>query len=234
MILGEIIQRIQSLYSKGVHSDDSRLSSRHIYNKLLTVRAKVLTQEANKKQRLSEWNYQTIPCVEMIKVPAHDCPCIPPFGCKILRSKHKLPEPLTSKFGNLIQSVVTIDRAQKIDAVNLNSFNAQKGNKYTSKKMQYFIQDGYLYISTSKNLKVVMVVALFEDPLAAEEFKGFCDTDCEDCTTCTDPMLDDFPMDTDLIETLIELSTNELLGMFGQGLEDLSNNAKDSLENQSK
>lgn len=234
MKTGEIIQRIQSLYSKGVHSDDTRLSSRHIYNKIITVRAKVLTQEANKKQRLSEWNYQTLPCVEMIKVPAHDCPCIPPYGCEILRSKYKLPEPLTSKFGSLIRAVLTIDRAQKIDEITLNAMNAQKGNKYTSQKMQYFIQDGYLYISTRKNLKVVMIVALFEDPIKAENFKGYCDTDCTDCQECSDPMEEEFPLDTDLIETVVELSTNELLGMFGQGLEDLSNNAKDSLENQSK
>ena len=38
MIIGDIIQRIQSLYSKGVQSDDTRLKSRHIYNVLITNR----------------------------------------------------------------------------------------------------------------------------------------------------------------------------------------------------
>ena len=46
----ELIQRVQSLYSKGVQSDDSRLTSRHIYNKLTTVRAKLVTEEAKKNQ----------------------------------------------------------------------------------------------------------------------------------------------------------------------------------------
>ena len=49
MKIGEIIQRIQSLYSKGVESDDTRLMSRHIYNKLLTVRARLISQDAKKK-----------------------------------------------------------------------------------------------------------------------------------------------------------------------------------------
>ena len=75
MKIGEIVQRVQSLYSKGVHSDDSRLSARHIYNKLLTVRARLISQEAKKKQKISQWNYQTISCIELIKVPAHECPC---------------------------------------------------------------------------------------------------------------------------------------------------------------
>ena len=35
MKIKEIIQRVQSLYSKGVQSDDTRLSDRHIYNKMV-------------------------------------------------------------------------------------------------------------------------------------------------------------------------------------------------------
>jgi len=87
MKINELIQRIQSLYSKGVQSDDTRLSNRHVYNKIKTVRSKLVSQEAKKKQKISSWNYQPIPCIELIKVDAHDCPCIPPVGCKILRSK---------------------------------------------------------------------------------------------------------------------------------------------------
>ena len=41
MLVKELVQRIQSLYSKGVQSDDTRLSSPHIYNKLITVRSKL-------------------------------------------------------------------------------------------------------------------------------------------------------------------------------------------------
>src|SRR5690606_20582736 len=117
MTTGEIIQRIQSLYSKGVNSDDSRLSNRHIYNKLLTVRSRIISQEAKKKQRISSWNYQTIPCIELIKVEAHNCPCIPPLGCQILRSRYPLPKPLSGLSGELIKNVTSIDRTIKIDEI---------------------------------------------------------------------------------------------------------------------
>lgn len=233
MLIGEIIQRVQSLYSKGVESDDSRLTARHIYNKLLTVRTRLLHQESNKKRILSQWNYQTLPCVELIEVPAHNCPCIPPIGCDILRSKYKLPKPINTIFGDLIQSVTSIDRSIKIDRVSINAINAQKGNKYTSRKIQYFIQDGFLYISTPTKIKWVSVVGLFEDPLEAEEFKNYCDEDCTDCG-CRDYLNEDFPIDSNLIDVLIELSLNELIVMFNQNIEDLSNDSKDSPSEQSK
>ena len=50
MEVGKIVQRIQSLYSKGVESDDTRLMSRHIYNKLLTVRARLISQDAKRNK----------------------------------------------------------------------------------------------------------------------------------------------------------------------------------------
>ena len=53
MKIGEIVTRVQSLYSKGVASDDSRLSNRLIYNKMLTVRSRLIVEQAKKKQRIS-------------------------------------------------------------------------------------------------------------------------------------------------------------------------------------
>lgn len=224
MILRELIQRIQSLYSKGVHSDDSRLTSRHIYNKLLTTRSRLISQVAQKKQKVSQWNYQTLPCVELIKVPAHQCPCIPPIGCDILRSKYKLPKPLSGLSGSLIQNVTSIDRSLKINEVSINALNSQKGNKYTPAKISYFIQEGYLYISTPSKIEVVSVIALFEDPIEVKQFKNLCDTDTPPCVNYLE---EDFPIDNDLIDALIELSVQELLQVFSQGTEDRRNDSGD-------
>lgn len=230
MKIGEIIQRIQSLYSKGVESDDTRLMSRHIYNKLLTVRARLISQDAKKKQRISQWNYQTLSCVELIKVPAHDCPCLPPIGCEMLRSKHKLPKPLTGLSGTLIQTVTTIDRNQKLNEVTMNSVASQKGNKYTSKSNNYFIENGYLYVTTpNSKLSVVRVVGLFEDPNEVNMFKSYCE-DCIDCMDCVDFSKEDFPLDNDMIDAMIELTIKELIVMFSQIQED---NRNDSIDDKS-
>lgn len=229
MKIEEIIQRIQSLYSKGVHSDDSRLSARHIYNKLLTVRSRLISQEAKKKQKISQWNYQPISCVELIKVPSHECPCLPPVGCEILRSKYKLPKPLSGLSSTLIQSVTTVDRLTKISEVSINAMKSLAGNKYASKALNYFIEDGYLYISTPTKLQFIRVIGLFEDPIEASKFETYCG--CEDCDSCIDYQKEEFPIDNDLVDPLIELTIQELIILFSQSVADNSNNSSDDNAN---
>jgi len=233
MKIKEIIQRVQSLYSKGVDSDDTRLASRHIYNKILTVRSRLISQEAKKKQKISAWNYQTISCIELIPVEAHECPCLPPLGCKILRSKYKIPMPLSGLSGDLIKSIHSIDRSVKIDEMSMTSAKYQKGNKYTAKKITYFVESEYIYISTPVNLKVIAMTALFEDPIAVIQFQGLCE-ECIDCNNCIDYLETDFPIDNDMIDTLIELSLQELVVMFSQVQEDVSNNSIDANREQGK
>lgn len=233
MKVGEVIQRIQSLYSKGVESDDSRLSSRHIYNKILTIRSRLMSQEIKKKQKISQWNYQTIPCIKLVKVPSHECPCLPPVGCDILRSEYRLPSPITGLTEDAIHSVTSIERSLKIDRIQINAVNLQKGNKYTQKKTNYFIQDGYLYITTPTNLKVLSLIGLFEDPIEVSKFKSYCDT-CTDCVTCVDYMEEEFPIDNDMLDTLVEMSVRELIDIFSQSIEDITNNTRDSITQRSK
>ena len=231
MLISEIIQRVQALYSKGVASDDSRLSSRLIYNKLLTVRARLISQEAKKKQRISQWNYQTISCIELIQVPAHECPCLPPVGCEILRSKFKLPKPLSGLSGNLIQSVTTIDRSKKLNEISLNAAKSLSGNKYAKSNLNFFIEEGYLYVSTPMSkLQFIRIVGLFEDPMEVRQFESYC-TDCIECKECIDYELEEFPIDNDMIDPMIELTIQELVILFGQAQQDLTNDSNDDVAN---
>ena len=166
MILKNIIQRIQSGYSKGVQSSESRLTSRHIYNKFITVRAKLLREVSNKKQKISDWNYQTLNCVELIEIPAHQCPCIPPLGCEILRSKFKLPRPITGLNIHLIKSVTSITGENIYSEVSLKEKEYKKGNKFTSNKPDYFMEDGYLFLTHIKGSpRIIKVVLLTGDTL---------------------------------------------------------------------
>ena len=231
MKIGEISQRVQSLYSKGVASDDSRLSNRLIYNKLLTVRARLISQEAKKKQKISQWNYQSISCIELIKVPAHECPCLPPIGCDMLRSKYKLPKPLSGLSGSLIQTVTTIDRSKKLNEVSINAVKSLTGNKYTSKSINYFIEEGYLYITSPSKIEFVRLIGLFEDPIKAKQFENFCKENCVDCTDCIDYQEEEFPIDNDMVDALIELTVQELVILFGQSQQDETNDSSDNASN---
>lgn len=214
MILREIIQRIQSGYSKGVQKSDSRLTARHVYHKFLTVRARLFYEKSNKKQKISDWNYQTLNCVELIEVPPHQCPCIPPLGCEILRSKNKLPRPITNMNAHLIKAVTSITGENIYSEITLKEKQYKKGNKYTSNKPDYFIEDGYLYITHTKGSpRILKVVMLPGNPLDAREFEGYCD-DCPECVECESPLDMDFPIDDEMGETLIEMAYLELVKEF--------------------
>ena len=158
---------------------------------------------------------------------------MPPSGCMMLRSAEKLPEPLMGFTEELIQNVTTAEGALKIDRVTLNAVKSQKGNKYTSKKMNFFIHGGYLFITTPSSLGAVTVTGLFEDPMAASLFKNLCD-DCDDCLRCADYLEFDFPIDNDMVDSLVELAAQEVIVAFSQGVEDTTNNSRDNSKEQGK
>lgn len=229
MLVSEVIQRIQSLYSRGVQSQDSRLRARHIWNKLLTTRSKLLVQTANKNQSISQWTYQTIPCIELIKAASYECPCVPPAGCFLLRSKHPIPEPVVALKGNLIQTVSSIDGTLVIDKTSFTNSKYASGNKFTSNKPQYFLYNKYLFITITKLLKVIQVTEIVENPEDAWNFPSFCEEDCVDC--CMSILDRQFPLDTDTIDTAIQMTANELISMFTQMREDKINNSSDDTVN---
>lgn len=229
MVVGELIQRVQSLYSKGAQSDDSRLMSRHIYNKMLSTRGLLIFNKINKKQFISKWNYTMLPCVELIEVSGSDCPCIPAPGCKVLRSKYKLPKPVNSINGYIIDAVMSIDGSTIFHEVSYKRQNWRKGDKYTSAKPDYFIKDDYLYITSTRKLKAVTVIGLFADPIEAENYPSYCDdVKTENTVTCsTNPRELEFPIDEEMIDALIELTVQEISSGFTLGNEDVRNDSRD-------
>jgi len=232
MKTNELISRVQSLYSKGLKSDDTRLESRLIFNKLLSSRSKLVSQRARKRQFISKFNYQTLPCVELIKAPIAECPCLPPIGCDIYRTKYPIPSILTDLNYHLIDSVTTLNGNIVFSEITWNEKKYKSSNKYTANKPDYFIRNGYIYVTQKKGAKVITITGLFENPWEAEKFPSICD-DCEDCG-CQSPLDMEFPIDNDMVDTLVELATKELVVMFSQSIEDVSNNTRDTQNEQSK
>jgi hypothetical protein len=235
MLNKELIQRVQSLYSKGLQSDDSRLSSRHIYNKIITVRSNLISQRINKHQKVSQWNYQTLPCVQLQKATYNECPCIVDTSCEVLRSVYKLPKAMVGLSSHLIQSVSSIDGSILFTEVTWEEKKYKKDNKYTNTKPDFLIRnDGYLYATLKKGTPLIIsVTGLWEDPNEVYNFPSYCDN-AEDSTDCTSMLDREFPIQYEQIDTLIEMAAVELLDRFSKGREDLSNDSKDSLHEESK
>lgn len=234
--IGEAIQRVISIYNKGVQSDDNRLTPRHVYSVLKSVRSRLVSDEAKKRQKTNQWNYQTLPCVEVIKTTIHECPCLPPIGCEILRTKYKLPKPLTNYDTHLIQSVTSLDGDIIFDEITWKEKKYKSSNKYTGNKPDYFIRNEYLYItaSTRNKIKVISLTGLFDDPIEAEKFPSYCNEECTNCNDCDNIFEKPFPIDSEKEMVLFQMAAEELLEWFSKGTEDLTNNTQDNNPEQSK
>lgn len=227
LTIGESIQRVQSLYSKGVKSQDSRLSSRHTYSSLLSARSTITKQQRNKKQKISDFTYQVLPCVELEKAPVNECPCIPQAGCWILRTKYELPVAMTDLDDMMIRSVTTLDGITTIDPTSYKTIKYQAGKKYTADKPSYYIRNKRLYVSNRQQLKAITIDGLWDDPIEVKQFPSFCGP-CDDCA-CIDIMDYEFPVDRDSLRAVIQLASNELIILFGQMKEDKMANASDDI-----
>ena len=224
MKLGEALQMTQSLYSKGAQSQDSRLRPRHIYNQLLKSRATLSVQKFNKGQKFSQWDYLTISCLELVPAEKHECPCLPPTGCVVLKSKYPLPKFITGIDKDIIQSISSIDGSLILDQIDFATNKYLKGNKYTSKKPHYYIYNDYLFVTVTKALKIVQVTALFEDPIAVWTYPSLCD--CADC--CLDIYEKEFPLADNMMDTAADMAAQKLLAIFVQMREDKNNDASDN------
>lgn len=222
--VGEAIQRVQSIYSKGVQSKDTRLTDRHIYSCLCSARSTILKQVANKNQFISIWNYQTLPCIEMELAPLHECPQAPQ-GKTFLRSKYALPQIVSSISGSLMQDITTLDNSLVFDLKTFESFKYDKGKKYTSNKPTYFFRNKFIYLTVVRILSAVPVVAIFHDPVAAY-FHPSCN-ECDECL-CKEPYDIDFPIDGELLPGVLQLAYQEALQLFIQMKEDKLNDASDN------
>ena len=148
MTINEVISRISALYEKGASSDNSRLSSRHIYNKLVTSRATLLRRDFDKKRAASDWIYQSIDCLEMAPADNKICQCVDiPAGCSLLQSTVQLPKTIATAYGSEIAYVGNADGSKIYSSSDFVRNRYKSGNKYTSKQPDWFILERYLYVT---------------------------------------------------------------------------------------
>lgn len=216
MKIKELLQRLHTLFDQEVGFKNTPLSDRHIYNKLLTVRKQLLVEYQNKNRKIDPFSFITLDCVELVEAMPYECPCLPPYGCKILRTKYKLPKIMVINNMLAISSVTSIDGSIVFNETSWVMKKAKKGAKYTANKPDYYFRNEYLYITVLKDIELLSVTAVFEDIIEAKKFNTLCSkTSIYD--KCIPAYELEFPINGDLEEPLIQLSIQELIGVFKSG-----------------
>lgn len=166
--LRKIVADIRNIADSGENNYSFRISDEQIAYWIHEIRSMLISQAIGKKQDYSDVWIQSIPCLALELVDKSEC-CIETTDCYILKTVNKIPITIETSEDNLIIEVLTSSG----DGISKgNSFKAryQAYNKYTKDKPQWYLTNGYLYITSNILLDYINIFAIFEDP---EELSGF-------------------------------------------------------------
>lgn len=205
MRLGDVIQRVSALYSRGIERSNNKLSERHIYNKLVTSRSILLYRKINKKQKINDLNYQTLGCVEFS------------IDGDLFKSNERIPTIINSLDNDVVKYVFSSDNEITYSYINVLEKRFRASNKYTSLNPYYILDNSYIYINKVGSENKVSIRALFENPLDVFQHPFY-------CSNSTSNFLDfDFPVDNTLLDPLIQMCVEELIMLFQKPKENEEN-----------
>lgn len=218
MTIGQAIQRVQSLYSKGVQSDDSRLSPRHIYSKLVSARSTILLQQIKKKNKINSSNYIVLPLIAVSSVTVSSQSN--PGNLTVKRSTSKLPKIVSGLNTHGIEWVMDNLRTKKYSEAMANEVVHLAGSKYTANNIRFILEDDYLYLYGNNIPSVISAKILCEDPYKAALFQS---TSPESIN----PFEVEFPIESALFDIVIDITVKELVEQFKQQQQDIKNNGNE-------
>lgn len=228
MTIRNAIDTLLSFDSGGVQTDDRRLHPKLVYHTLLGVRSTLLTNKMNKKQLMSDWTHQILPCVRLVPVDASVCPCIPPKGCTVMRSKLKVPKFLSGLSYYAIEGLYSPDMQVKFHYTSRASFRTTKGNKYTSNSTRVFmIQDEYLYVYGQIIPEVMVLKGILYDPTESKNFLSDCDGPGGVKEYCYNILDFELYIDPDLRDPLLEMTDQKLKARFNRNPDSNTNNSQE-------
>jgi hypothetical protein len=198
---------IQNIINRGTPSDDNRLSNRLVAHALKSARSRLIKQKLDKTQFISDFSYQKI-CVPLVVDVYHDCECLgQEVGCKILRSKYKLPNYFTHKQGDTFQALKL--NGHQIPKISITSNQYANYSLASKNKLGYFLENNYVYIINNTVLSTISAKAIWEDPDQVSEYS---ESLCPEIQNCKDYLTEEFPIDAELTLSMYQLAL-EILGI---------------------
>lgn len=215
MTYKDIVSQVKAAFHQGVAPQSQRLSSRHIIGIALRKRSRLLAQERESKTLKDKFLLQSI-CIPLIEVDKHECSCVSINGCKVLRSKDKIPTPLKES----AKQVVSIDGSISFSPTSFKDYKSFQRLKVNSPK--FYIMNEYLYISGMEELQWVKLIDIFEDPYAADNFSSCLEEG--EVSFCDSALDTEFRILPKLEDGVVTLVIEELFKSWQSGSQDIVNN----------
>jgi hypothetical protein len=202
--LRESISRIRNVFK--LVNEDAFLTDRFIYSLLLKY-AKALIRRQDNENKLMQYDslFETLPYIELVEVDKIEADCAGiKTGCKIMRTKKKLPKLMTGKDGPILRTVSSIDGSdvffQTLPATYL-AMTKSTNFKY-NKTHYYWYKNGYLYFP-DVIWEAVSVEGMYEEPV-----DDFCNENNSECTMAQDR---NFAIPDYLFAEMEQLTQQELM-----------------------
>lgn len=205
-----IVERVLTTLRQS--SKDRGMSKRYVLH-ILEEKMKFLIAQKLRERSLyrTENLYTTIDCFEFEEVDTVKCEVIEFRLCKsIMKSKHKVPELIYSKYGDSVKMLSSLDYGTQIAKTNLSEYLRNKGRKgYQNKPLFYVKDDGYVYVVNSK-IEVATLQVLTTDTKTATE------SSCEQADKCKPALEYTFTGTDKLSEVVVQQTLQEILGSYMQ------------------
>jgi len=186
----DIVSRVRSA-NKFINSDDS-INDRVIAAEVKSRAILLIKRETNLRKL---WNtdtiFTTIPCLRMEEVKLAECGDYS-SDITISRSSEKLPKISEGNYQYLISIVSDLESSISIKYMPIKRFINKIRLGLHTKEIYYWIQDEYLYITSSK-VKAVKIVAFFEEDIPFDILYP----KCSECNKTEAPKCPDNPLDLD-------------------------------------
>ena len=126
---------IHLLSEPGRLSQDNSYSKEYIYYHLLRFRARILSEKLRQRgYTLSQFNFQTIPCVKLNVIDSAEERELPVSGCHVLKSLYKIPTTIHIKSVMSVAGNIHFDfiEWERIHDIFNSRFSAERNRMYFS------------------------------------------------------------------------------------------------------
>lgn len=218
--LNQIVYEIRNIYK--AHADDSQITNRLIAQYIKEARAKLLEEDISKGKIVSDEFVQTLPCVEFEPFNFDGVCCNEnfTFDTCMMRSVEKIPTTVQRNATNFITAVQAVDLSKDYSETSYKRYKYNKYNRFTKHSVRWFLRNGYMFLSNTKEIKYLSISGIFADP---EEIGAFTSCEGNACFDWDAP----YPIAAGMVKRVVDIVIKERLLVSLYMKEDLDNDAKD-------
>ena len=230
----KLVSDVRSMHK--LLSTDASITDRAILSEVRNNALLLIKRETNlRKLWATDTLFTTLPCLEMVEVPISEC-CGYVDPCTISRSKHKIPNIAEGNYQYLIQGVYSINAlggtGTKLKEITVNRYtNLLKLSVRNKTDIYYMLVNDYLYVTTP-DIQAIRLSAMFTEDVPNELLfpECCCGDDISQEDLCMNPLDREFPLPGYLMQQVLALSSQKLLGTYFSLKTD---NTADGLDGQS-